>query len=77
MKFRRPVRMSCECCLPRLQAFPPAASRVESRAFIASHPRRVYELKLKRAAIPQSYRQLPDTRPFLSVPDVNRSSLPF
>jgi len=49
----------------RVQAFPPAASRVESRTFIASHPRRVYELKLKRAAIPQSYRQLPDTRPFL------------
>ncbi|CAI8790394.1 hypothetical protein EMIT0P258_10264 [Pseudomonas sp. IT-P258] len=60
-----------------MRAFPPAASRVESRTFIASHPRRVYELKLKRAAIPQSYRQLPDTRPFLSVPDVNRSSLPF
>jgi len=37
----------------RVQAFPPAASRVESRTFIASHPRRVYELKLKRAAIPQ------------------------
>ena len=63
--------------IKRPTAFPPAASRVESRTFIASHPRRVYELKLKRAAIPQSYRQLPDTRLFLSVPDVNRSSLPF
>jgi hypothetical protein len=57
--------------------FPPDASGVESADSSPFIPRRVYELRLRPAAIPQRHRQLPDTRPFLSVPDVNRSSLPF
>ncbi|MDQ0126286.1 hypothetical protein J2W17_005268 [Pseudomonas lini] len=65
------------CLMNGLEAFPPTASRVESPHSSPVIPRRVYELKLKRAAIPQSYRQLPDTRPLPGVPDVNRSSLPF